>query len=557
MRYNNGTKIRKSLLIVYVSLFLAVILFASATFSWFVYFDTATIESNEFTMNASTGLRVNEGESITNVITIDNMVLSEASSVDGRNMYFPLSGNYTSETEHMLFREGTVGDQNSLYAYKNFTLQADSDFTYIYVKDYEITVGDQVFNGSTEIEYDENGTPHNLKQQEKCPIRLAFIQDSADTPTVIDPTALIKSYTNSYNAVSSTTNGVPLLTVSDANPFSEYYYVAGSPIFSLVGTDELDITLVVWLEGTGENFEAYAGKPVSVKVELESNVSYMETIYFVDGSAEKWISHGDCFVTMTYKDIKSKDSNGNPVSRTVVMSKSTDYANTWQAALPNYVVTDITFNRLNPAKMEIWNAWYTKAGVNNETAKDTSMQGVILEETREVTPGDSSERYTTYTIVRSNGYGDVGTSDPDREWKRLSPGEGYWKPRGNSGGGSDTPSGDTSGGVLSVRVEIEIPENPSWCRRDLEPTGNYDLYVVFSDGKQVKMNYGNGKCISNTINVNKDTQIRGFLFISHADNDIKPAVSVDKVVTVTADGWVINYILGNYGQTAYLQTKIN
>lgn len=540
-----------------ISLILALVLLVSSTSAWFTVLDKARIQSDTFTMNASTGLRVNEGESISNVITIENVKLSEASSVDGRNMFFPTSRNLESaETSKMTFREGTVGDQNALYAYKNFTLQADSEFTYIYVKGYKVTVGDQVFNGSTEIVYDDKtGAPNNLKQQEECPIRLAFIQDSENKPTVIDPTALIRSYTNTYNAVGSTdSNGVPLLTVSEATPFSEYYFVAGSPIFSLVGLKELNVTLVVWLEGTGENFEAYADQPVSVEVELESNMSYMEKVYFVDGSAEKWVPNGNCFVTMTYKDTKSLGTDGKPISRTVVMSESSDYDNTWEAALPKYVVTDITFNRLNPEKMEIWNAWYTKVGINDETDRDSSMNNVTLEETREVNPGvANTERYTTYTIVRSNGFGEVDVNDPDREWKRLSPGEGYWN-RSGSSGGTDTPSGGTTGGTLNVNVEIEVYEI-GWFNTDVSSSGNYDLYVVFSDGKKEKMNYDNGKCISETIKVDNGTQIKGFISINRKDNTTKPAVGVDEVFTVNANNWTVSYKLGNYGRTAYLQTK--
>ena len=68
MQFDKSGKNKKSLLIVYVSLFLALILFSTATFSWFTFFDTATIESDELIMNASTGLRVNEGEEISNII---------------------------------------------------------------------------------------------------------------------------------------------------------------------------------------------------------------------------------------------------------------------------------------------------------------------------------------------------------------------------------------------------------------------------------------------------------------------------------------------------------
>ena len=125
MRFINNSSLKitkkKRALIAYVSLFLAVMLFSSGTFSWFTVKDTATIESDELTMIASSGLRVNEGEDISNVISLDNVNLSEVSSVDGRNVFLPISGSYSSNTNEMFFREATVGDQNKYFAYKDFT----------------------------------------------------------------------------------------------------------------------------------------------------------------------------------------------------------------------------------------------------------------------------------------------------------------------------------------------------------------------------------------------------------------------------------------------------
>ena len=124
----------------YISLFLVVLLITTTTVSWFTIADSAKVNSDAFTMESSSGLRVNDGEDLKNHIRLDDLLLAEASSVDGRNMYFPLEGNFSSTTTNMTFREGNVGDRNKLYAYKDFTLKGDSGVTNVYIKSYSIKV---------------------------------------------------------------------------------------------------------------------------------------------------------------------------------------------------------------------------------------------------------------------------------------------------------------------------------------------------------------------------------------------------------------------------------
>ena len=95
----------------YISIFLILLLLLSTTLAWFTINDTAYVDSDTFTMESVSGLRVNDGEDLKNEIKIENMILSEASSVDGRNMFFPTTGTFTSNTSEMTFPEGNAGDK--------------------------------------------------------------------------------------------------------------------------------------------------------------------------------------------------------------------------------------------------------------------------------------------------------------------------------------------------------------------------------------------------------------------------------------------------------------
>ena len=171
---------RKKLAISYVSLFLVFTLVLVTTVAWFTVKDTASINSQAFSLESSAALRVNDGqEDLSNHLVVKGFKLEEASSVDGRNMFFPSEGNFKDSTSAMKFREGTAGDRNKTYVYKDFKLNADSDMTNVYIKGYNITIvsadGKTVlgkFDGSTEIIRNDKGVPVDQKVYDPCPLRL-------------------------------------------------------------------------------------------------------------------------------------------------------------------------------------------------------------------------------------------------------------------------------------------------------------------------------------------------------------------------------------------------
>lgn len=554
----------KTVFSTYVSLFLAVVVLISATLSWFIADNKAKIDSAEFTMRSATGLRVNDGASISNHITLDNIYLAEASSVDGRNIFFPATGTYSSNTNEMLFREGTAGDRNHNYVYKDFTLMGDSDFTNIYIKGYDITVGEEgkdgyeKFNGSTEIVYNGN-TPTDVVKHKECPIRIAFISDSAVYPKVIDPTALFDNYAKTYHAVSfADSYGYPGIAESPATAFSSYYFATNNPLFILHGSQEIDVTMVVWLEGTSEACKNYIGKPISIDLELESNYSDTEMITFIDDtigddeSAKPWIDGEDILITMTYKDVTAKDPAGNPITRTVVMQKSPEKINgknAWFAPIPNEVVTDITFARYDVKDEIIYNAWYTKKDVNNGISKTviTWTSGHPLEESREITKDGETTRHTVYTAKRGNG-----NSVTEDTAARLSPCVGYWDTSGSGssgGGGGGSGSGGTTGGYVKLSIAVNITK--TWVQDNL--LEGYDLYAMVG-GKEVKINKNTNcdRCELKDYAVTAGTKVTSiFLKITRSDGTIhiKNDLRFDGV-TVPEGGGNLTFSIDNSDKVA-------
>lgn len=499
-RLNNTKKVTTS----YVALFLVLSIFAVSTFSWFTIRDTATIDSDPFSLESAAGMRVNKGEEIRNTITVKQAKLKEASSVDGRNMFFPVDRGYgdkgqSVDTNEMKFREGTVGDKNNGYIYSDFTLTGQTGGQVeVYVKSYKVEVKNkntgntEVYDGATHITVDSNNKPSTyLAYQNPCPIRIAFIRNSAEASTVIDPTAIIDNYADECQAVSSVNSlGSATTTKAKGRSFSDYYFGTGAPLFTLDGLKSQNITMVAWLEATGENCDAYEGQDVSITVELESNWKDMEYVTFVDktkGDADndentelRWVGNAGCFLVMTYYD----ENFANPKS--VVMSESKSDGNKpieWIAYLPKDKITNISFMRYSKVKEKIkldgtndvevgriYNVWHTTADVNTWIAAnksgngkkaydwslDINKNGLQTYRTDDGTATGNKEN--TYYAVHGNGYGDTPTVA-----ENVAPCIGCWGTKyANSSGGSVEPTTTEQlpiTGETYARADIQIDYN--------------------------------------------------------------------------------------------------
>ena len=449
-------------------------------------------------------MRVNKGEEIRNTITVKQAKLKEASSVDGRNMFFPVDRGYgdkgqSVDTSEMKFREGTVGDKNNGYIYGDFTLTGQTGGQVeVYVKSYKVQVHnrntnkDEVYDGATHITVDNNSKPSTyLAYQNPCPIRIAFIRNSAEASTVIDPTAIIDNYADECQAVSSVNSlGSATTTKAKGRSFSDYYFGTGAPLFTLDGLKSQNITMVAWLEATGENCDAYEGQDVSITVELESNWKDMEYVTFVDktkGDADndqdtelRWVGNAGCFLVMTYYD----ENFQNPKS--VVMSESKSDGKKpieWIAYLPKDKITNISFMRYSKVKEKIkldgtndvevgriYNVWHTTAEVNTWIAAnksgngkkaydwslDINKNGLQTYRTDDGTATGNKEN--TYYAVHGNGYGDTPTVA-----ENVAPCIGYWGTKyANSSGGSVEPTTTEQlpiTGETYARADIQIDYN--------------------------------------------------------------------------------------------------
>lgn len=604
-RLNNTKKVTTS----YVALFLVLSIFAVSTFSWFTIRDTATIDSDPFSLESAAGMRVNKGEEIRNTITVKQAKLKEASSVDGRNMFFPVDRGYgdkgqSVDTSEMKFREGTVGDKNNGYIYSDFTLTGQTGGQVeVYVKSYKVEVTNkngqkEVYDGATHITVDGNKKPSTyLAYQNPCPIRIAFIRNSAEASTVIDPTAIIDSYADECQAVSSVNSlGSATTTKAKGRSFSDYYFGTGAPLFTLDGLKSQNITMVAWLEATGENCDAYEGQDVSITVELESNWKDMEYVTFVDntvgdnGGPTKWVGNDGCFLVMTYYD----ENFQNPKS--VVMSASKSDGNKpieWIAYLPKDKITNISFMRYSKVKEKIkldgtndvevgriYNVWHTTTDVNAWIEANNSGAGTNaynwshdinkekgLQTYRTDDGTEKGNKENTYYAVHGNGYGSTTTVA-----ENVAPCIGYWGTKyPNSSGGSVEPTTteqQPTTGDAYAEADIVI-DNKLWFNdynwyngggglRNLLSQNVFVLKAVFdSNGTEtayaMKPESSGDKCKLNRTSVKAGSKLVRFdLYISDTDTkkceyDVLDTIQHTFVVREDGSSYNISYELVNEG----------
>lgn len=610
-RLNNTKKVTTS----YVALFLVLSIFAVSTFSWFTIRDTATIDSDPFSLESAAGMRVNKGEEIRNTITVQQAKLKEASSVDGRNMFFPVDRGYgdkgqSVDTSEMKFREGTVGDKNNGYIYSDFTLTGQTGGQVeVYVKSYKVEVKNkntgntEVYDGATHITVDGNSKPSTyLAYQNPCPIRIAFIRNSAEASTVIDPTAIIDNYADECQAVSSVNSlGSATTTKAKGRSFSDYYFGTGAPLFTLDGLKSQNITMVAWLEATGENCDAYEGQDVSITVELESNWKDMEYVTFVDktkGDADddentelRWVGNAGCFLVMTYYD----ENFENPKS--VVMSESKSDGKKpieWIAYLPKDKITNISFMRYSKVKEKIkldgtndvevgriYNVWHTTAEVNTWIAANKSGNGEKafnwsheinkngLQTYRTDDGTKNGNKENTYYAVHGNGYGDTPTVA-----ENVAPCIGYWGTTyPNSSGGSVEPTTTEqlpTTGETYARADIQIDYN-LWLNeynsyngggglRNLLSQNVLVLKAVFKDtdgtetAYEMKPQGGGDKCVLSKTSVKGGSRLVRFDLYDPAKKDpiIRKYLVTENIQhtfteSAGSNEYIISYSLVNRG----------
>ena len=514
---------RKGLFKSYVSVFLVFVLTIGSVAAWFTASTTAEFSTDILSMNGATGMRNDRSKKVIDEIKIPAFTLEEASSVDGRNIFFPSSifdnasdstssSSTTSSTAlkgvttGMVYREANAGDKGVRYAYAEGSLSGSSDNTKVWIRSYKVMVGNDVYEASLHVDNSGSASSDSkvfdMQHQTKdCPVRIAIISDSGDSPKVIDPSALVNSYSiNTDSVYYVTQQGKPTTRSTALESFASYYYGTNNPLFTLQQGETKNIAIVAWLEGSHPKAREYEGEQLSIDIEIETNVSDMGYIYFHDWTANDdagsfasneyqdkavhWLSRDNAIIAVSYTDTQNTPTTADDVVKTTVMTRmavgetssdgyftATDNY-TYMAAIPLYVVTNISFYRLasmddhidypnDILKGNIYNSWHTRSGINAQLSTKSMLQQAQNDGLTNIYNVDENAKawvvafgkgglsesrvisgvtHYHYYAIRGNAYGSIPRNNSKKYLYWLSPCVGYW--------------GDYQGNITGTGVSI-------------------------------------------------------------------------------------------------------
>ena len=268
----------KHVLMTIVSLILAFVLLTTMTFSWFSI-KTSKLEANNFTLDCGKGLRVNDsGTSQLSFSTVDKYLIP-ASSVDGRNLFFPTDGtDFSKTTETMTFRSANVGDKNQNYIQIDFTLTAQQNHTALYINEEKTSI--KVAPKNDHHYDDEWSIP------QAAALRSALWSSTAEdgvpnTPIVFNPTASTVR-TAAVEDVDRSTGAFISAGRQVAHAFSEYSF-GGTPVATLAKGVETKFSYIIWLEGTDPKCtDKILNKDIQINLAFTTSWDKTQTIRFED-----------------------------------------------------------------------------------------------------------------------------------------------------------------------------------------------------------------------------------------------------------------------------------
>lgn len=279
-------KTMRRLVMSVISLAIAITAMTTTTLSWFSA-GGSKLQVLNFSLDCGKGLRVNDTGTSTLQFSQVNQSLIPASSVDGRNLYFPTDGSdFSSTTSQMTFRSANVGDKNVNYIQIDFTLTAQQDHTALYINDKKTSI--KIAPRSAQHSSDDWSIP------QAAALRAALWSSTAEdgipnTPIVFNP-----SNSTMRTAAVAEVDRATGAFISDgrqiAHAFSEYG-TAGLPVATLKKGVETRFSYIVWLEGTDPKCtDKVLNKDIQINLAFSTSWDNTKTIRFKDATPNSWVT---------------------------------------------------------------------------------------------------------------------------------------------------------------------------------------------------------------------------------------------------------------------------
>lgn len=416
-------KTLRKLIMSIISLVIAGVVLATTTFSWFSV-KTSKLELKQFQLDCGKGLRVNDtGTSEMSFSQVSDKYLTPASSVDGRNLFFPTDGSdFSKTTSAMTFRSANVGDKNVNYIQIDFTLTAQQNHTALYINDV-----DSEGNEKTSIKVRaSNETSWSTSQAAALRSALWCSSEEVDgvpnTPIVFNPTNS-SARTAAVAAIDRSTGAFAAEGRQVAHPFSDYAF-GGTPVATLQKGVETKFSYIIWLEGTDPKCtNKILNKDIQIKLAFSTSWDKTQTIRFKDETSGSWvkdlIQNHHYSLSLHYED--TSDGSTTDFNMYKYLDNVSDANNTeWSCNIPGDMTHNISFV-LHPGNSSDHVYQFTYDSRTGHEGERTFNRG-------------SNRQY----IAKKEPY----VTSPNTDYGTC---QGYWKALADSDGGGHDSGGDSDG----------------------------------------------------------------------------------------------------------------
>lgn len=398
---------KKQLLLSVVSLILALLILVSATYCWYALAKGVGNGKN-INLTAGNGLRVNDlGD--TSQKFKDDSVLLPASSVDGRNLFFPTDGtDFSTETSKMTFRSANAGDRNYDYVQLDFNLTAEANYTSIYL--------DKSTSLKIEVPDDASDTYRAAAAKAEKALRTAIYYEGMDKPVVFT-SQMNPCSVDAVKDIDRTTGRFLESSSQLAVPFKDYSY--GKNQLAMLNQGETrPFSLIIWLEGTDANCTSANVMLKQLVLNLKFTTSWDNTvdIIFTDekqkGETSSKIrnlmaAHPEYTLVLNYNNTSHKIENMK-----FTMQK-TDTDGQWKCSIPDNAYNDLTFMILDGANSNNVVYQWTKT----ENGGSTLNRGTATTYYVDTLNGTDSRGHWHDGDIEDHGEGhDSGIIDDDDDW---------------------------------------------------------------------------------------------------------------------------------------------
>ena len=329
---------KKQLTLSIVSLVLAFLILVSATYCWYAI-SRGEGYANNINLSAGNGLRVNDLGDSTQKFK-DYSVLLPASSVDGRNLFFPTDGtDFSTETTKMTFRSANAGDRNYDYVQLDFNLTAEANYTSIYL--------DKSTSLKIEVPDDASGAYRAAAAKAEKALRTAIYYEGMSEPVVFT-SQMNPCSVDAVKDIDRTTGRFLESGNQLAVPFKDYSY--GKNQLAMLNQGETrPFSLIIWLEGTDANCTSEAVMLKQLVLNLKFTTSWDNTvdIVFKDNSELQTTvtsllnAHPEYTLLLNYNNTSHKINN----MKFTMQKTQTD--GEWKCSIPDNAYSDLTFRIVN------------------------------------------------------------------------------------------------------------------------------------------------------------------------------------------------------------------